>query len=78
LIHRSARAISRHAQTRRTGGGADRWPCALVAEQHKALSLLGKSSYQEVVEQDLRVKLAEAEIELAALRAAVHGGTTTE
>jgi hypothetical protein len=49
-----------------------------VAEQHKALSLLGKSSYQEVVEQDLRVKLAEAEIELAALRAAVHGGTTTE
>ena len=48
---------------------------AVVAEQHKTLSLLGKSSWQEVVEQKLRFELAEtqvraeaAERDLAALR----------
>lgn len=35
---------------------------AVMAEHHKALSLLGKSSYQEQVEEGLRVQLAEAQI----------------
>lgn len=34
----------------------------IIAEHHKTLSLMGKSSYQEVVEQDLRIKLAETEL----------------
>ena len=48
---------------------------AIAAEHHKALSLLGKSSYQEVVEDKLRTELAEtqlraeaAEREVASLR----------
>lgn len=35
---------------------------AIVAEQHKTLSLLGKSSWQEVVEDKLRTELAETQI----------------
>lgn len=35
---------------------------AIVAEQHKTLDRLGRSSYQEVIEDELRTKLAEAEI----------------
>ncbi len=44
----------------------------VLAEHHKVLSLMGKSSYQEVVEDGLRTKLAEAELraEQAEARAA--------
>ena len=35
---------------------------AIVAEQHKVLSLLGKTEWQQVVEEQLRVKLAETEV----------------
>lgn len=44
---------------------------AIVAENHKALSLLGKSSYQEVVEEQLRIQLAESQVECERLRAAL-------
>jgi DNA anti-recombination protein RmuC len=44
---------------------------AVVAEQHKTLSLLGKSSYQEVVEERLRVQLAETQVELDTLKASL-------
>ncbi len=41
---------------------------AVMAEQHKVLDRLGKSSYQEVIEDELRTKVAELELELEALR----------
>lgn len=40
-----------------------------IAEHHKALSLLGKSSWQEVVEDKLRVDLAECQVALEAANA---------
>jgi hypothetical protein len=42
---------------------------AIVAEHHKLLSLLGKSSYQEVVEEKLRVDLAESQVRVEELEA---------
>lgn len=45
----------------------------IVAEQHKVLSLLGKSSWQEVVEDGLRLQLAEVQITLDALSTAAEG-----
>ena len=42
---------------------------AIVAEHHKSLSLLGKSSWQEKVEDDLRVQLAETQVALDAAEA---------
>lgn len=43
----------------------------IVAEHHKLLDRLGKSSYQEVVEEKLRVDLAEAQVGTDDLRASV-------
>lgn len=42
---------------------------AIMAEQHKVLSLLGKSSYQEQVEEQLRVQLAESQVKVGELEA---------
>lgn len=41
----------------------------IIAERHKLLDRLGKSSYQEVVEEKLRVELAEAHVKLEAAEA---------
>lgn len=42
---------------------------AVMAEQHKALSLMGRGSYAEQVEYDLRVQLAETEVRTEAAEA---------
>jgi hypothetical protein len=44
---------------------------AIVAEQHKVLDCLGKSSYQEVVEDQLRTQLAETQIALESAHAEI-------
>ena len=54
--HEQARDAEKDAEIAR------QWARAVMAEQHKVMDRMGRSSYQEVVEDKLRTELAEAQI----------------